>query len=78
MATAVRLASARVWLYRSIILRLRCPARDMIVASEACDSASRLTDVWRMSCQRQSTFAAVRAAVHATFQDPIGFVGSVA
>jgi hypothetical protein len=72
------MASAHVCEYLSITLRLRWPASDMIVASEACDSASRLTNVWRILCQRQSTFAVVLTAVHATFHEPIGLFGSIA
>jgi hypothetical protein len=36
----------------------------------------QLTKVWGMSCQRQETSATVRAFVQATFQEPIGLLGS--
>lgn len=72
---AARFASFRVWLYRSIIFRLMWAASAMIELSEACPSAMVLTKVWRISCQRQETFAESRAAVQATFQDPMGLSG---
>jgi len=43
----------------------------MIGASLACPSAMRLTKLWRMSCQRQSTPPALRTFVQATFHDPM-------
>jgi hypothetical protein len=41
---AIHFASLRVWLYLSLIFRLRCPARDMDVASDANLSAILLTN----------------------------------
>src|ERR1035437_10063532 len=72
---AIRLASFRTCEYRSIILRLKWPASAMMVASDAWPSAILLTNVCRRSCQRQATPALVRAAVYATFQEPMATSG---
>jgi hypothetical protein len=75
-AIACRFASFLVWEERSIIFSDIQPASDVIVVSLAWPSATRLTNVWRKSCQRQETPEAFLAAVHAVFQLPIAISGS--
>src|ERR1700680_2044717 len=49
----------------------------MITSSPAPDSASSVTKVWRLSCQRPFTPAFWRTLVHAVLNDVIGRVGSL-
>src|SRR5882724_7608939 len=49
----------------------------MITSSPAPDSASSVTKVWRLSCQRPFTPASLRTLLHAVLKDVIGRVGSL-
>src|SRR5512147_224091 len=52
------------------------PAMLMMTSSPAPDSASSVTRVWRLSCQRPTTLALSRTFVHAVFSEVTGRVGS--
>src|SRR5260370_14020884 len=54
-----------------------CPAMLMVTASHVPDSASSVTSVWRLACQRPFTRAFLRTLVHAVLNDVIGRVGSL-
>src|SRR5260370_3226389 len=54
-----------------------CPAMLMITSSPAPDSASSVTSVWRLSCQRPFTPAFLRTLIHAVLNEVIGRVGSL-
>src|ERR1019366_1830101 len=56
--------------------RETCPAILMITSSPAPDSASSVTNVWRLSCHLPFTPALRRTLIHAVLNDVIGRVGS--
>src|SRR3954464_6344200 len=59
------------------IARDTCPAMLMITSSPAPDSASSVTRVWRLSCQRPFTPAFSRTLIQAVLNDVMGRVGSL-